>query len=65
MKLTNIRRKPNTDQKHKSACDVTEQLKNIIKKENVYYSIALDESADSNDSTHGLYFLNAITDDFQ
>lgn len=47
------------------AFNVTEQLKNIIQKENVYYSVALDESTDSRDSAQVLYFIHAITDDFQ
>lgn len=45
-----LSKKTNTDRQHELACNVTEQLKNIIQKENVYYSVALDESTDSTDS---------------
>lgn len=60
-----LSRKTNTDRQHELACNVTEQLKNIIQKKNVYYSLALDESTDSTDSAQVLYFIRAITDDFQ
>ncbi|XP_023231919.1 general transcription factor II-I repeat domain-containing protein 2-like [Centruroides sculpturatus] len=60
-----LSRRTNTDRQHELARDVTEQLKNIIQKENVYYSIALDESTDSINSAQVLYFIYVITDDFQ
>lgn len=60
-----LSRRTNTDRQHELACDVTEQLKNIIQKENVYNSAELDESTDSADFAQELYFICAITDDFQ
>jgi len=50
----------NTDRQHELARDVKEQLKNIIQKENVYYSVALDESTDPTDSAQVLCFIRAI-----
>ncbi|XP_029641339.1 uncharacterized protein LOC115216280 [Octopus sinensis] len=58
-------RRTNTDRHHELVYDVTEQLRNIIPKENVYCSVALDESTDSTDSAQVLYFIRAISDDFQ
>lgn len=60
-----LSRRTNTDRQHELACNVTEQLTNVIQKENVYYSVALDESTDSTDSAQVLYFIRAITDNFQ
>ncbi|XP_068206805.1 protein FAM200C-like [Palaemon carinicauda] len=60
-----LSRRTNTDRQHELACNVTEQLKNVIEKENIYYSVALDESTDSTDSAQVLYFIRAIIDDFQ
>lgn len=51
----------NTDRQHELARDVKEQLKNIIQRESVYYSVSLDESTDSTDSAQVLYFIRAIT----
>lgn len=52
-----LSRRTNTDRQHELACNVTEQLKNIIQKENIYYSVALDESTDSTDSAQVLYLF--------
>ena len=60
-----LSRRTNTDRQHELAFNVTEQLQNVIQKEKVYYSVALDESTYSTDSAHVLHFICAITDDFQ
>ena len=60
-----LSRRTNTDRQCELACDVKEKLISIIQKENIYYSVALDESIDSIDSADVLYFIHAITDNFQ
>ena len=60
-----LSRRTNADRQHELACNVYEQLQAIIQKEKVYYSIALDESTDSTDFAQVLYFIRAITEDFQ
>ena len=59
-----LSRRTNTDRQHELAQNVTDQLKNIIQKDTTYYSIALDESTDATDSAQVLYFVRAITEEF-
>ncbi|XP_067126929.1 general transcription factor II-I repeat domain-containing protein 2B-like [Centruroides vittatus] len=60
-----LSRRTVTDRQHELAQNVTEQLHTIIQNEDVYFSIALDESTDKTDSAQVLYFIRAITKDFQ
>ena len=60
-----LSRRTITDRQHELAYNVTEQLRTIIQKKNVYFSIALDESTDKTDSAQDFYFIRAITEDFQ
>ncbi len=59
-----LSRRTNTDRQHELAQNVTDQLKNIIQKDTTYYSVALDESTDATDSAQVLYFVRAITEEF-
>ncbi len=45
--------------------NLAEQFQEIIKKKNVYYSLALDESTDCTDSAQVLCFACAITEAFK
>ncbi|XP_056645038.1 uncharacterized protein LOC130450591 [Diorhabda sublineata] len=54
-----------TDRQHELAQNVTEQLHTIIQNEDVHFSIASDESTDKTNSAQVLYFIRAITKDFQ
>ncbi|XP_026475590.1 general transcription factor II-I repeat domain-containing protein 2-like [Ctenocephalides felis] len=53
------------NRQHELAQNITEQLHTIIRNEGVYFSIALDESTDKTDSAQVLYFIRAVTKDFQ
>jgi len=54
-----------TDRQHELALSVFEQLYTLCQNEDVYYSIALDESTDMNDSAQVLFFIRLKTSDFQ
>ena len=54
-----------TDWQHKLALSASEQLYVLCQKEDVCYSIALDEATDINDSAQVLFFIRLITSDFQ
>ncbi|XP_026475835.1 general transcription factor II-I repeat domain-containing protein 2B-like [Ctenocephalides felis] len=60
-----LSRRTITDRQHELAQNITEQLHTIIRNEGVYFSIALDESTDKTDSAQVLYFIRAVTKDFQ
>lgn len=60
-----LSRRTVTDRQHELAQNVTEQLRTIIQNEDVYFSIALDESTDKTDTPQILYFIRAVTKDFQ
>ena len=53
-----------TDRQHELAQSVVTQLHTIIQNEDVYFSIALDESTDT-DLAQVLYFIRTITQHFQ
>jgi len=53
------------DRQHELALSVSEQLYTLCQNEDVYYSIALDEWTDINDSAQVLYFIRLITSYFQ
>ena len=59
-----LSRKTITDWQHALALSVSEQLF-TCQNEDVYYSIALDESTDINDSAQVLFCICLITSDFQ
>ncbi|XP_057654719.1 protein FAM200C-like [Diorhabda carinulata] len=60
-----LSRRTVTDRKLELAQNVIEQLHTIIQNEDVYFLIASDESTDKTDSAQVLYFIRAITEDFQ
>nr|XP_022907692.1 protein ZBED8-like [Onthophagus taurus] len=60
-----LSRRTITDRQHDLAQNVTEQLCIIIQNEDVYFSIVLDESTDRTDLAQVLYFIRAVTKDFQ
>ena len=59
-----LSRRTNTDRQVESAQNITNQLENILQKDTTYYSVALDESIDATDSAQVLYFVRAITEEF-
>lgn len=59
-----LSRRTITERQHELAQNITEQLCQIVKNEDVYFSIALDETNDKTDSPQILYFIRAITKDF-
>lgn len=54
-----------TERQHELATNIKQQFCKIIKEENIYFSIALDESTDNTDSAQVLFFIRAITEDFR
>ena len=58
-----LSRKIITSRQHELASNLKEQLNSTIQKE-VFYSIAIDESADNTYSAQVLVFIRAITEDF-
>jgi len=54
-----------TDRQHELALNASEQFYTSCQNEDAYYSIALDESTDINDSAQVLFFIRLITSDFQ
>ena len=64
-KQLSLTRRTITDRQHELAENVIEQFRTIVQNEDVYFPIALDESTDKTDSAQVLYFIRAITKDFQ
>ncbi|UYV81530.1 EPM2AIP1 [Cordylochernes scorpioides] len=62
-----LSRRTITERQHELATNIKQQFCNtkIIKEENIYFSIALDESTDNTDSAQALSFIQAITEDFR
>ena len=59
-----LSRRINTDRQVESAQNIRNQLENILQKDKTYYSVALDELIDATDSAQVLYFVRAITEEF-
>lgn len=60
-----LSRRTNTDRQQELAQNITEQLINVMNKNTTYYSVALDESTDATDSAQVLYFVRAVTEEFE
>ena len=60
-----LSRRTNTDRQQELAQNITEQLTNVMNKNTTYYSVALDESTDATDSAQVLYFVRAVTEEFE
>ena len=60
-----LSRRTNTDRQQELAQNITEQLTNVMNKNTKYYLVALDESTDATDSAQVLYFVRAVTEEFE